>query len=112
MKRVAKSGSLIPFEFTQRKKLTIVFLREAGLLGRGGGNSFKRAVTDDGSTMRDIFFFLTYQCSNRHAEEIDGSVAERTDIREANSGGCGGRALASDQRDGYMRNGEWKQGER
>lgn len=57
MKHVAKRGSLIPFEFTQREKLTIFFLREVGLLGRGGGNSFKRAVTEDGSTMRDIFFF-------------------------------------------------------
>lgn len=38
----------------------------------GGGNSFKRAVTDGGSRMRDIF---PYQHGSRHAEEIHESVA-------------------------------------
>lgn len=42
-------------------------------------------------------FFPPYQCSSRHAEEIHESVAESTDIREANSGGCAGRALEWDQ---------------
>lgn len=58
MKHVPKRGSLIPFEFTQREKWAIFSLRKVGLLGRGGGNSFERAVTDDGSTMQDVFFLL------------------------------------------------------
>lgn len=95
MRHVPKRGSLIPFEFTQRKKSTIFLLRNVGLLGRGGGNSFKRAVTDDDSTMQDIFF--PYQCGSRHAEEIHESVAEPTDIRKANSRGFAGRALEWDQ---------------
>lgn len=59
MKHVPTRGSLIPFQFTQSKKLTIFFLRKVGLLGKEGRNSFKRAVTDDGSTTQDIFFFLS-----------------------------------------------------
>lgn len=33
MKHVPKRGSLIPFEFTHRKKLTIFFLKKVGLHG-------------------------------------------------------------------------------
>lgn len=39
-----------------------------------------------------MFFFSPYQCSSRHAEEIHESVAEWAGLREANSGGCAGRA--------------------
>lgn len=60
----------------------------------GGGGSFKRAVTDDGSGMRDIF---PYQRGSRHAEEIRESAAQPTDTREANSGGCAGRAPKREQ---------------
>lgn len=41
--------------------------------------------------------FSPYQRGSRHAEEIHESVAQPTDIREANSGGCAVRALEWEQ---------------